>query len=236
MKKEHSDRYKKILAVIKFTLLILLIVGIPVYMYFFKYDFISGFRSIDDIVAYLDRYEVASALVYIGLQITQVVISVIPAQPFNLASGYLYAFWLGYALSITGTALGTTATFFLARFLGKDAIYLLFGEKKIAKFVDHMDSKRALFIIFMLYLIPGLPKDPIGYAVGLSKVKFVRFLFIALIGRSPAMMMTIMVGSMLNKGNYTGVIILSVIVIIICIIVLLYHKNIMSFIDKRFVV
>jgi len=234
MKNEHSDKYRKLLAAIKFTSLILLIIGIPAYMYFFQYEFISGFRSVDDIEAYIDKYEIAGAFVYIGLQIVQVIISIIPAQPFNLAAGYIYAFLLGYALSITGTALGTSATFFLARMLGKDAIYLLFGEKKITKFVNQMNSKRALMIIFILYLVPGIPKDPIGYAVGLSKVKFLPFLGLSLVGRTPAMMMTIMVGSMLNKNNYTGVIILSVIVVTICILTIVYRKRIMTKIDKRF--
>jgi len=228
MGSELTSRKNILIAVIKFSLLIIVIIGVPTYMYFFKYEFISGFKSIDDVEAYLNSYELASAFVYIGLQIVQVIVSVIPAQPFNLAAGYIFAFWLGYALSIIGTAIGTTTTFFLSRFLGKDAIYLLFGEKKITRFVDRLDSKRALIIIFIIYLIPGMPKDPIGYAVGLSKVRFPIFLAIALVGRSPAMMMTIMVGSMLNKGNYTGVIILSVVVVIICVLILIYRKNIMS--------
>jgi len=224
----------KIIAAAKFALLILLIIGIPVYMYFFQYDFLSGFRSIGDVTDYLEKYELASALVYIGLQIVQVVISVIPAQPFNLASGFIFAFWLGYILSITGTALGTTVTFYLSRFLGKDAIYSLFGERKIVTYIERLNSKRSLIIIFLLYLIPGLPKDPIGYAVGLSKVKFFPFLILSLTGRSPAMMMTVMVGSMLNKGNYTGVIILSCVVVILCLLSFILRKNVTRLIDKGF--
>lgn len=223
-----------LVAVIKITLLILFIVGIPVYMYFFQYEFITGFRSLDDVIVFLEHYGVASIFVYIGLQVMQVVISVIPAQFFNLASGYVFSFWFGYLFSIIGIALGTTATFYLARILGKDAVYLLFGERKIAKFINNLNSKRALIVIFIIYLIPGLPKDLMGYAVGLSKTKFLPFLALSLIGRTPAMMMTIMVGSMLNKENYTGVFILSAIVIIVCIVAFMYRKRIIARLDKEF--
>ena len=196
----NNDKTGKIIAIAKFTLLIIFIIGIPAYMYFFRYDFISGFRTVDDIKDYLELHETASAFVYIGLQILQVIISFIPAQPFNLASGYIFAFWLGYALSITGTTIGTASTFYLSRILGKEAIYLFFGEKKITELIDNLNTKRALTVIFFIYLIPGLPKDPVGYAVGLSKVKFLPFLIISIIGRSPAMMVTVMVGSILAES------------------------------------
>ena len=227
-------RSKKSLAILKFTLLIMFILGIPVYMYFFHHDFITGFKSVDDVTVFLAKYEAASSFIYIGLQIAQVIISIIPAQFFNLASGYIFGFMYGYLLSIAGVTAGTAVTFFLARVLGKDAIYLLFGEKKITKYITDLNSRRALFIIFVIYLIPGLPKDLMGYAVGLSRIKFLPFLALSLIGRTPAMMTTIMAGSMLDKGNYTGVIALSVIAAVICISVFIFRKRILAGIDKGF--
>ena len=182
------DKKRKVLAILKFSLLLLVILGIPVYIYFFDDGIIRSFRTLDDVKDLLLQYEVASSFVYIGLQILHIVISVIPGQPFHLASGFVFGFWLGYVLSIIGIIFGTSATFYLSRILGKDAMYLFFGEKKFLKFLDMMNRKKALVVIFIIYLIPGLPKEAIGYAVGLSKIKFLPFILIMAIGRTPALM------------------------------------------------
>jgi uncharacterized membrane protein YdjX (TVP38/TMEM64 family) len=111
-------------------------------------------------------------------------------------------------------------------------MHLIFGEKKFAKFLVWMNSRRAMIFIFIIYLIPGLPKDPIGYAVGLSKIKLERFLIIALIARTPSLMASILVGSMFEQDSYTAVIIISVVSIILFVLALVYRKNIMKWIDK----
>ena len=86
-------------------------------------------------------------------------------------------------------------TFYLARLLGKDAMHLIFGEERIGKFIHHLNSKRAFAIILVLFLIPGFPKDLITYAAGVSEVKMKPFLLLSLVGRTPAMMGTVMMGS-----------------------------------------
>lgn len=193
-----------------------------------------SFKSVDDIKNYLEKYEMASSFVYIGLQILHVVISVIPAQPFHLASGYVFGFWQGYLLSMTGIALGTAVTFYLAKILGRDAMYLFFGEKKIVKRIDQMNSKRSFVILFVIFLIPGLPKDPIGYAVGLSRIKIWHYLIIALIGRTPGIMGTILLGSMIEDKSYVGIIIIATIASILFILGLAYGKRITSWIERKY--
>ena len=229
----QEDKNEKFIAIAKFALFLVIIVGIPFYIYFFHRDFITSFKSVDDIKNYLAKYEVASSFVYIGLQILHVVISVIPAQPFHLASGYVFGFWSGYLLSIAGIAIGTTATFYLARLLGKDAMYLFFGEKKFVKHIDQMNSERALIVLFIIFLIPGLPKDPIGYAVGLSKIRLWQYLIVALAGRTPGIMGTIMLGSMIEDKSYTEVIILATAAALLCIIGLIYRKRITDWIERK---
>ncbi|MCL1982465.1 MAG: TVP38/TMEM64 family protein [Clostridiales bacterium] len=234
-KPSQSEKHTndKLTAIAKLALFLVLVIGIPAYIYFFHYEFIAGFKSFEDIEVFLEKYEVASSFVYIGLQILHVVVSVIPAQPFHLASGYVFGFWIAYLLSMAGIAIGTTATFFLARFLGQDAMHLLFGEKKFVKRIEQMNSKRSLLVLFVLFLIPGLPKDPLGYAVGLSKVKFWHFLLVALVGRTPGIMGTILLGSMIDSGSVKGIVIVSVLSAAFCILGLVYRKRITSWIDSH---
>jgi len=199
------------MAVFKFAVLLTLLIGIPAYIYFYHYEIISGFNNIEDVENYIARYGTASAFIYIGFQVVQIVICIIPGQVIQIAAGYLYGFLTGYFLSIAGIAIGTFCTFYLARILGKDALHILFGKSKFTKMVGRLNSRRALIIIFIIYVIPGLPKDLAGYAAGMSKMKFPPFLFLSLAGRTPALMGSILLGSMAEDENYIFVIVIAIV-------------------------
>lgn len=231
-RKKSKVIIKIIISIIKLALLILVIVGIPLYIILYQSEFISQFKSLEAVNAYLQKYKTASVFVYIGVQIMQIIICVIPGQAMQFAAGYVYTFWFGYLYSIIGTALGTIITFYLARFLGKDAIHLIFDERKVAKFIEKLNSKRAFILVFVIFLIPGLPKDLFTYAAGVSEMKLKVFLIISLVGRTPAMMSSIMIGSMFNKGSYIGIGVLAVIMTILFIWGAKHHEKLTILIDK----
>lgn len=234
-KKENIKKRLKIaFTVLKLLLLLVLIVGIPAYIAVYHADFISQFKSLESVNAYLERYKAASMLAYLGIQIMQIIICIIPGQAMQFAAGYVFSFWPGYLLSILGAAIGTVMTFYLARILGRDALHLIFDEEKIAKFVNKLNSKRAFIAVFVIFLIPGLPKDLFTYAAGVSEMKLKVFLIISLIGRTPGMMCSIMIGSMFNNGSYFGIIILSIIVTILCILGVKKHEKLTVLIDRGY--
>lgn len=115
----------------------------------------------------------------------QIVISVIPGQFFNLAAGYLYTFFPALLFSIIGAFLGTLISFTLAKLLGSDFVHLFFGKEKTQEYVRKLNSKKAYTVVFFLYLIPGLPKDVVSYAAGVSDMKFKPF-YALVSGRSSA--------------------------------------------------
>lgn len=231
-RKQAKERIRFVLTIIKFMILLLVVVAIPIYIAVYHADFISQFKSLEAVNAYLKQYETASIFIYIALQILQIVICILPGQALQFAAGYAYSFWLGYLYSIIGAALGAIITFYLARFLGRDALHLIFGEEKISKFIKHIDSKRGFIIVFVIFLVPGLPKDLLNYAAGVSDMKLKVFLLISLIARSPAMMCSIMIGSMFNKGSYLGIGILTGIAIVLCILGIKFHEKLTQFIDE----
>ncbi|MBE6033899.1 MAG: TVP38/TMEM64 family protein [Clostridiales bacterium] len=231
-KEKNKARVKLIITIIKLVLLILLIVGVPLYIMLYHSEFISQFKSLEAVNAYLEKYKTASVFAYIGIQIMQIVICIIPGQAMQFAAGYAYSFWLGYLYSIIGTAIGTVMAFYLARFLGKDAIHLIFDEKKVSRFIDKLNSKGAFILVFVIFFIPGLPKDLFTYAAGVSEMRLKAFLIISLVGRTPAMMASIMIGSMFNKGSYAGIGILAVIMTVLCIWGIKNHEKMTVMIDK----
>ncbi|MDD2484081.1 MAG: VTT domain-containing protein, partial [Eubacteriales bacterium] len=134
---------KTFISVLKLLLLTSITIGVPVYIYLRHPEFIEQFSTLKGVNDFLEKYQAASIFAYIGVQIAQVVISVIPGQFLQFAGGYAYGFWLGYLFAIIGIAIGSSIAFGLARVLGRDALHLLFGEERLTKFVTQLNSKRA---------------------------------------------------------------------------------------------
>ena len=231
---KHDNKRKVIISVLKILLLIAIVAGIPLYIYFFQGDWLKQFEGFDDVVAYLQRYKWESVPIYIGLQVLQIVISVIPGQVFQFAAGYLYSFFPALLFSICGAFIGTTLSFYLAKMLGRDFVHLFFGREKTLEYVQKLNSKQAYMIVFILYLIPGLPKDVVSYAAGVSEMKFKPFILLSLTGRLPGMMGSIMIGSMWNKGEYFGMIALGVIAVAAFVLCIVFRKKINQFLDKAY--
>ena len=229
-----SNKKKVAIAILKLIFLILIVVLIPLYLYFYQQDFLMRFRDFNDIVSFLERYKLQSIPIYIILQIAQIVISVLPGQFFQLAAGYLYTFWPALLFSCIGAFLGTTITFWLAKGLGSDFVHIFFEKDKTEDYVKRLNSKKAYTIVFLLYAIPGIPKDVVSYAAGLSEMKYKPFIILSTIGRIPGMMGSIIIGSMWHKEEYVGMIILAIIAVIAFCTCIIYRKKLHELLDKAY--
>lgn len=229
---ERNQHRKVIFSTIKIILLALIVIGIPLYLYFFQLDWLKEFKDIDKIVAFLNAYKSRSVLIYIGFQIVQIVISVIPGQVFQAAAGYLFGFWSALLYAMIGAVLGTGLSFLLAKLLGRDFLHIFFGEEKMSYYIERLNSKQAYAIVFFLYLIPGIPKDMVSYAAGASEMRFKPFILLSAVGRLPGMVGCLLIGSMVESGNYVGVGVLLAIAVIACILCIVFRKRINVFLDK----
>ena len=229
---KHAKKTKVIVSILKFAILIFILIVIPIYLLVCKGDTLKSFKSLSDVMDFLNQYKAQSILVYIGLQVMQIVICIIPGQAFQFAAGYLYGFIFGLIFSIIGAAIGTVISFYLAKFLGSDALRLMFSEERFGYFVERLNSKRAYMIVFLIYLIPGLPKDTMSYAAGVSDMRFKPFLIISLIGRTPAMAGSLLIGALYYKGHYTAMWVVVAVAVIAFILCVIKREAIKRYIDK----
>lgn len=229
---KRAKKTKLILSILKLLLLIGIVVAIPVYIYFYQQDFINQFKSFEDVIAYLEQYKFESIFIYIGVQVLQIVISIIPGQAFQFAAGYLYGFFPGLLFSIIGAFIGTMISFYLAKLLGKSAMHLFFGEERMTYFIERLNSKKAYIIVFLLYLIPGLPKDVVSYAAGVSEMNFKAFMAFSMAGRIFGMSGSLLIGALYFHQHYTGMIVIAVIAVIAFVFCIVYRKKINQYLDK----
>lgn len=232
-RKEKLQKKVKIIGtILKFALLIFIIIGLPMYIYLYQPELIDNMSSLENVNAFFRQYRAQSIFVYIGAQIMQIVICVIPGQWLQLAAGYMYGFWLGFLFSLIGAAIGSVVTYYLAKLLGHDAMHLIFGEEKINAFIRKLNSKKAIIVVFLIFLIPGVPKDLCNYAAGLSEMKLKPFLVVSLVGRSPGMMGSLLIGRQIEAGQYTGAVVIAVIAVVLCIVGIIMRKRLTGWLDK----
>jgi len=238
MKAEKKEtlrtRVKFISVVLKFSLLLAILVGLPLYVWFFHQDLLRQFSDIDEVKIFFTQYQTASILVYIGLQMIQIIISLIPGQALQFAAGLLYGFWAGLLISLIGAIAGTVVTYYLSKFLGKDALHVLFGKRHIDEYLEKINSKRGFILVFLIYLIPGVPKDLCSYAAGLSNMKLKPFLILSTAGRTPGIMGSLLIGTQLGEGNYTFVIVIGIIAAVLFLLGIIYHAKLTVILDKLY--
>ena len=153
-------------------------------------------------------------IVFMILNIVQVLLAVIPGGPFEVAAGALFGPWLGTLMCDIAMSIGGMITFFLVRKFGMKFIELFTTKEKIdsVKFLHSNDKSTSL--LFLFFLLPGTPKDLMCYVVGLTDIKWTTWLFINLAGRFPAILLSALGGSALGEQKY-GIFIAAFAIIIV---------------------
>ena len=220
---------RRLIAFGKLFLLFAILIVVPLVLYLLYKDKLFNKAYLSN---RLDDFKGFAFIPLILLQIIQIVICIIPGQPIQFASSYLYGVLGGFLISLVGAFIGTVITYYLAKFLGNDALHVIFGEEKVKSYVRKLNSRRAYVIIFLLYLIPGIPKDVTSYIAGISNIRLRPFIFLSILGRSPGVLESLLFGTFLAHRNYFGIAMLIIASIIILLICYIKRDVLLKFIDS----
>lgn len=193
----------------------IILIGIPLILILFYRDTLLSTDFWSQLPDRLARHSLISFLVLIVLQAIQIIICILPGQPIQLASSYMYGVIGGYCISIIGAIIGCLITYRLAHFLGVDAMHIIFGEEKVQNYMKKLNSGKALTIVFLIYLVPGMPKDLMSYIAGISNIELKPFLLVSTLGRSPGILGSLLIGYFWARKNYIGIGIVAVIMLLL---------------------
>jgi len=141
-------------------------------------------------------------VVYVFLQTLQIVVFVLPGEVTQIAAGWVFGFAWGSVLSVIGALIGSMIAFLIARGFGVGLVHRIAGVKAVARFDGLMRSPKFVGSLFLLLLIPGIPKDILCYVAGLSRLKLVPFLVIGTIARLPGILGSSLMGKALFHGDW----------------------------------
>ena len=135
------------------------------------------------------------------LQILQVVIAFIPSDFINLSSGYILGPYFGFLISYLGLVSGTIIAFYISRLFGKEIVLKFVKEETLNKISNKVSSNMSITNIFILSIIPFMPRDVLVYALGLTNIKPKKFLLPYLLARIPLVLILSITGDTLFKND-----------------------------------
>ena len=156
----------------------------------------------DRLIALLRESGSSGALLCIGVQFLQVVIAAIPGEVTSFAAGYVFGGWRGFVYSAIGVTLGSAFNFCFARVVGRPTLERLVARETLARLDGALDTARSRSAMFLLFLLPGVPKDVLSYAAGFSGMPLLEFVVLSGLARSPALLASVLIGAGVSRGDY----------------------------------
>lgn len=197
--KEPATRGQKIASIASIAVFIIVLVLLTV--------FVGGpiINTLSDPASFrewVDARGIWGRVLFVGIIVLQVVIAFIPAEPLELAAGYAFGTLWGTLLVWIGLVLGTAIVFLFVRKIGVKAVEVFFPREKIDSMKYLRDEKKLNAAAFMLFFIPGTPKDLLTYFAGLTKIRFLPWILLTSIARIPSILTSTISGNALELERY----------------------------------
>ncbi len=169
---------------------------------------------------------IASRFAYVGMVILQVVIAVLPGEPFEIAAGYAFGAVEGTVLCLAAATLGSILVFMLVRRFGIPLVEIFFSKEKLERVNFLKSSQKRDFIFFIIFMIPGTPKDLLSYFAGLTDISLTHWLLICSVGRLPSLVTSTIGGDALGTSDYGFAVMVFAVTLVISLLGLLIYKHI----------
>lgn len=165
----------------------------------------------EQVRALIGRHYFLGALCMVLISMIQVVVALIPGELVEIAAGFVFGAWGGALLCLLGTVLGSVLVLVLVRKLGSRFVYAFYPKEKIDRLPILHNHKKRNFLTFLLFLIPGTPKDLLTYGIGLTDMSIPVYLLLTTVARIPSIISSTMGGNAVgNKKLLLAVIVFAV--------------------------
>lgn len=156
--------------------------------------------DVDSLVNIINtKYRVLTILIYILVQMLQVIFLPIPAFVTTTAGFMIFQnMWEPILYSLAGIIPASIIGFMLGRWLGKPFVGWMVGKENMEKYLNKTAGKERP-VFFTMFLLPFFPDDILCMVAGITPMSFKFFLIIQFICRPPAVIGTILVNSFFSE-------------------------------------
>lgn len=133
--------------------------------------------------AWIAQFGAAAPFIYVALYAANTVTLLPPIGVLSLTAGLAFGPAIGFLAIMAGATLGTTATFFISRRLGRG-----FVERRLKgkfKSLDEALGSKGFATVLFFRVVPIVPYEVLNYVSGLSKIRFRDYGSATLLGLIP---------------------------------------------------
>ena len=196
---EITEAHKKKIYLIA---IIVALVFVGVVGYLVGKPMIEFVREPERFRAWVDSSGLWGRVAFVGMVVFQLIIAIIPGEPLEMGAGYAFGAVEGTLLCILGCVIGSALVFLFVRRFGVKLVEVFFSREKIRSLRFLQDSWRLNLLTFIVFFIPGTPKDLLSYFIGLTDMKLGTWLLITGVARIPSIVTSTVTGDALGLQNY----------------------------------
>lgn len=192
-----------ILSVISAIFLVLTVLGI-----WFMREYLQDPAFVRDKIG---EHYLLGAIVLVLISAVQVIVALIPGEFVEIAAGYVFGSWIGSLLCLVGIVLGSCTTILLVRKFGSKLVYAFYPKEKIDALPIINNPPKRNLLTFLLFVIPGTPKDLFTYAIGLTDMSIPLYIALTTAARFPSVILSTLSGNAVGTKDYSLAIIFIII-------------------------
>ena len=201
------------------------IIGIAIITLLLYKPVYSLINNPDQCKKFLNDFGIFGQLIFSLIVALQVLVAFLPGEPVEILAGYLYGPIMGMFLCILGTGIASVLIYFIVKKLGDKIVYKIFGKEKVEKISFLKNQNKLTYIMLIVFLIPGTPKDIFTYFMPMTKIKFLPFLIISTLARIPSVITSTLGGHALDKKQYFLMAVVFICTAVISLIGIWFYQN-----------
>ena len=195
-------RSRASLAISLISLGFLLMTGLLVLIF---WDYIREPELLRDAIG---EHYVLGAICLVLISAVQVIVALVPGEFVEIAAGYMFGGVWGTILCLGGIVLGSCIAILLVRRFGRKFVYVFYPKEKLDSLPILNHPAKRNFLTFIIFFIPGTPKDLFTYAIGLTNMSIPLYILLTTFARLPSVLTSTMAGNAAGEEKYIAAIII----------------------------
>lgn len=214
---------RKTISIISISLFILFTIAI---FWFIGRQMLTFFSEPEKFRTWVDSQGIRGRFIFVGMVAFQIIIAIIPGEPLEIGAGYAFGAMEGTFLCMVGILIGSVLVFLFSRYFGVRAVEAIYPREKIKKLKFLNNPKKLNTLTFILFFIPGTPKDLLTYFIGLTPMKLSTWILITCTARIPSVITSTIGGNALGLKDYKFAVIAFIVTVIVSGVGILIHHRI----------
>jgi uncharacterized membrane protein YdjX (TVP38/TMEM64 family) len=191
----------------------------------YAHGFIDYFTDRQRLLKVIREHPANAAFIFIGLQVLQVIAAPVPGEVSGFVGGMFFGTAWGILYSTIGLTIGSWIAFMLARLAGRPLVEMVVKPETIKRY-DYVMKHKGMFLAFLMFLIPGFPKDILCYLLGLGHMGQRDFLLVSTTGRLLGTSLLTLGGAFFRDRRYGALSTLVGFSIFLVLLTLIYRETI----------